>query len=119
MVRPGLLSARAPCGVRWEGTPALFSMSDEQPGLLRIAGYVRACTEPGDRLFVLGVYPELYYFADGRLQGGTRGCCPCITAAPTTRRVIVARLKAARVPIVLTEDRATYDREYRTGVRAG
>ena len=50
--------------------PSAFIDEDEQPGLLKIAGYVRACTEPGDRLSVLGVYPELYYFADRRFAGG-------------------------------------------------
>ena len=94
--------------------PSAFIDEEEQPGLLKIAGYVRACTEPGDRLFVLGVYPELYYFADRPLQGATRGYCPCTTRDIDDEARIVARLKAARVPIVLTEDRSPYDREYRT-----
>jgi hypothetical protein len=94
--------------------PSAFIDEDEQPGLLKIAGYVRACTEPGDRLFVLGVYPELYYFADRPFAGGHAWLLPLYYTDIEDEARIVARLKAARVPIVLTEDRSTYDREYRT-----
>ena len=93
--------------------PSAFLDEREQPGLLRIADYVRACTEPGDRLFVLGVYPELYYFADRPFAGGHAWLLPLYYSGADDEARVVARLKAARVPIVLTEDRATYDREYR------
>jgi hypothetical protein len=93
--------------------PSAFLDEREQPGLLRIADYVRACTEPGDRLFVLGVYPELYYFADRLFAGGHAWLLPLYYSGAADEGRIVARLKAANVPIVLTEDRATYDREYR------
>jgi hypothetical protein len=93
--------------------PSAFLDEREQPGLLRIADYVRACTEPGDRLFVLGVYPELYYFADRPFAGGHAWLLPLYYSGADDEARVVARLKAARVPIVLTEDRATYDREYK------
>jgi hypothetical protein len=93
--------------------PGAFLDERDQPGVLRIADYVRACTEPGDRLFVLGVYPELYYFADRPFAGGHAWLLPLYYTGADDEARIVARLNAASVPIVLTEDRATYDREYR------
>ncbi|MET0214895.1 MAG: hypothetical protein ABW292_17925, partial [Vicinamibacterales bacterium] len=93
--------------------PSALVDEGEQPGLLKIAAYIRECTEPGDRLFVLGVYPELYYFADRPFAGGHAWLLPLYYSGADDEARIVARLKAASVPIVLTEDRATYDREYR------
>ena len=90
--------------------PSALVDEGEQPGLLKIAAYIRECTEPGDRLFVLGVYPELYYFAD-RPFAGARVAAALYDSGADDEARIVARLKAASVPIVLTEDRATYDRE--------
>ena len=93
--------------------PSALVDEGEQPGLLKIAAYIRECTKPGDRLFVLGVYPELYYFADRPFAGGHAWLLPLYYSGADDEARIVARLKAASVPIVLTEDRATYDREYR------
>jgi hypothetical protein len=93
--------------------PSAFLDEREQPGLLRVADYIRACTDPGDRLFVLGVYPELYYFADRAFAGGHAWLLPLYYSGVNDEARIVARLKAMSVPIVLTEDRATYDREYK------
>jgi hypothetical protein len=93
--------------------PSALLDEREQPGLLRVADYIRACTEPGDRLFVLGVYPELYYFADRPFAGGHAWLLPLYYSGADDEARIVARLKAVDVPIVLTEDRSTYDREYR------
>jgi hypothetical protein len=59
------------------------------------------------------VYPELYYFADRLFAGGHAWLLPLYYSGAADEGRIVARLKAANVPIVLTEDRATYDREYR------
>ena len=49
--------------------PAVFTAGDE-PHVRRVAAYVAACTEPTDRLFVLGMYPELYYFSNRLFAGG-------------------------------------------------
>jgi hypothetical protein len=93
--------------------PGALVDEGEQPGLLKIAAYIGECTAPGDRLFVLGVYPELYYFADRPFAGGHAWLLPLYYSGADDEARIVARLKATSVPIVLTEDRATYDREYR------
>jgi hypothetical protein len=111
---PTTISKRA--GEVWDGLgmhPSTFGEEGEQPGLLKIADYVRACTQRDDRLFVLGVYPELYYFADRRFAGGHAWLLPFYYSDANDESRIVARLKQAAVPIVLTEDRSEYAEEYR------
>ncbi len=93
--------------------PRTFARDEEQPGILRIAGYVTACTSPTDRLFVLGHHPELYYFSDRRFAGGHAWLLPFYYSADADQARIVARLRNASVPIVLTETGAAYDEDYR------
>lgn len=93
--------------------PPAFTDDEDQPRLLRVARYVHACTNPGDRLFVLGVYPELYYFADRRFAGGHAWLLPLYYTDDGDEARIVERLKRAQVPIVLTEAASEYDAEYR------
>lgn len=111
---PGELVRRA--GVVWDGLgapPSDFVADEEQPGILRVAGYVNACTSPGDRLFVLGEHPALYYFADRLFAGGHAWLLPYYYSGDADEALIVERLKSARVPIVLTETGVTYDEDYR------
>ena len=91
--------------------PHLFDREGSEG--LRIADYVSACTSPTDRLFVLGMHPELYYFSDRRFAGGHAWLLPFYYSTDTDEARIVARLRNARVPVVLTEPRRTYDEEYR------
>ena len=103
-------------GVAWNALgedPGALNEDEEQPRVLRIAGYVKACTSPADRLFVLAEHPELYYFSDRRFAGGHAWLLPLYYSADADEARIVARLKSARVPVVLTETRSTYDEEYR------
>jgi hypothetical protein len=93
--------------------PSAFTRDEEQPGILRIAGYVNACTSPTDRLFVLGEHPELYYFSDRRFAGGHAWLLPFYYSEDADEARIVTRLKSARVPIVLTEPQPTYEEDYR------
>lgn len=93
--------------------PSAFIDDEGQPGVLKVAGYIRACTEPGDRLFVLGHYPELYYFADRSFAGGHAWLLPLYYSDALDEARIVARLKQAPVPIVITEDRSEYEQDYR------
>ncbi len=93
--------------------PSTLNAGDEQAGVLRLAEYVRRCTSPEDRLFVLAEHPELYYFADRLIAGGHAWLLPLYYSGDADESLIVSRLMAARVPIIVTEDRATYDNEYR------
>jgi len=93
--------------------PREWAQNDEQPRLLEVAAYLAACTAPGDRVFVLGHYPELYYFADRPFAGGHAWLLPFYYSGGPDEALIVRRLHMARVPIVFTEGRAAYENEYR------
>lgn len=111
---PAALAARATESWRALGMhPATLTTDSEQPQVLRVAAYIRECTVPEDRLFVLGVYPELYYFADRRFAGGHAWLLPQYYSDDPDEARIVTRLQEARVPVVLTEARRKYDEEYR------
>jgi hypothetical protein len=98
---------------RLGGNPAALTLDPEQPPVLRIAAYVAACTRPDDRLFVLGEYPQLYYFSNRLFAGGHAWLLPLYYTGEADEALIVARLMSARVPIVITEARAAYDEDYR------
>ena len=103
--------------VVWDGLgapPSDFVADEEQPGILKVAGYIRACTSPGDRVFVLGEHPALYYFSDRLFAGGHAWLLPYYYSGDRDEALLVERLKAARVPIVLTETGAMYDEDYRS-----
>ena len=102
--------------VAWNGLgvhPRTFTTDKDQPGILKIAGYIGACTAPTDRLFVLAEHPEIYYFSDRRFAGGHAWLLPLYYSEDADEALIVARLRRARVPIVLTDSRSEYDEEYR------
>ena len=86
---------------------------DTQPRLIALARYINACTGASDRLFVLGEHPELYYFSGRAFAGGHAWLLPRYYGAPADQDRIVARLRQARVPIVVTESLDEYDRDYR------
>jgi len=111
---PAELVRRA--GLVWDrlgAHPRTFVADREQPEILRVAGFINACTSPEDRLFVLGEHPELYYFADRRFAGGHAWLLPYYYSGDADEALIVARLKGARVPFVLTETGPDYDEDYR------
>jgi hypothetical protein len=111
---PGELMTRARAAWGTLGAdPAALIADDEQPDLLRIAAYIRACTRPDDRLFVLGEYPLLYYFSDRQFAGGHAWLLPLYYTDDQDEARIVARLMSVRVPIVLTEERSAYEEDYR------
>ena len=93
--------------------PREWTQNDEQPRLLKVAAYMAACTAPGDRIFVLGHYPELYYFGDRPFAGGHAWLLPFYYSGGRDEALIIRRLDMARAPLVFTEARATYENEYR------
>ena len=114
MEGPGEVVRRA--NVVWDGLgapPSDFVADTEQPGILKVAGYVNACTSPNDRLFVLGEHPALYYFSNRLFAGGHAWLLPYYYSGDADEALIVERLKNADVPIVLTETGASYDEDYR------
>jgi hypothetical protein len=93
--------------------PSTFAADEEQPGILRVARFINSCTSPEDQLFVLGEHSELYYFSDRRFAGGHVWLLPYYYSGDADEALIVARLKAARVPVVLTEAGSVYEEDYR------
>ena len=111
---PGELVRRA--SLVWDrlgAHPRTFVADEEQPGILKVAGFINACTSPEDRLFILGEHPEVYYFADRRFAGGHAWLLPYYYNGDADEALIVARLRGARVPVVLTETGPDYDEDYR------
>ena len=111
---PAELVRRA--GLVWDrlgAHPRTFVADEEQPGILRVARYISACTAPEDQLFVFGEHPELYYFSDRRFAGGHAWLLPYYYSGDTDEALIVSRLKDAAVPVVLTETGSVYDEDYR------
>ena len=95
-------------------TPPLRGMPDlDHPGSLRLAEYVNRCTAPGDRVFVLGNYPEVYFFAGRPFAGSHVWLVPGFYSSARDQQTIVDRLRQWPVPIVITEPAAEYDGEYR------
>ena len=84
---PSALVRRA--GLVWDrlgAPPRTFVADEEQPGILRVAGFISACTSPDDRLFVLGEHPELYSLRIADSPVAMRGCSRIITAVTPMRR---------------------------------
>jgi hypothetical protein len=95
-------------------SPPLRAFRDlDHPGSLRVAEYLNACTTPGDRVFVFGNYPEVYFFS-GRLFAGSHvWLVPGFYVSDRDQQGIVERLQRWPVPIIVTEPSAEYDASYR------
>jgi hypothetical protein len=98
------LSASPPLG----GLPDL-----DHPGSLRLAEYVRACTGRGDRVFILGNYPEVYFFAGRPFAGNHVWLVPGFYSSERDQQSIIGRLRQWPVPIIVTEPAPEYDTAYR------
>jgi hypothetical protein len=95
-------------------SPPLRGMPDlDHPGSLRLAEYVNRCTAPGDRVFILGNYPEVYFFAGRPFAGSHVWLVPGFYSSDRDQESIIDRLTQWAVPIVVTEPAAEYNGEYR------
>jgi hypothetical protein len=95
-------------------SPPLRGMTDlDHPGSLRLAEYVRACTGRTDRVFILGNYPEVYFFSGRPFAGSHVWLVPGFYSSARDQQTIIERLRQWRVPIVVTEPASTYDAAYR------
>jgi hypothetical protein len=93
--------------------PPLRALPDlDHPGSLRVAEYLQSCTAPGDRAFVFGNHPEVYFFAGRPYAGSYVWLVPGFAASERDQQRIVERLRRWRVPVVVTEPLPDYD-EYR------
>jgi hypothetical protein len=65
--------------------------------------YLRACTAPGDRLFVYGFYPELFFFSGRGSAGNPPIHLSGLWRTPAEQRRTVDTLSRHRVPIALID----------------
>ncbi|MBM3777943.1 MAG: hypothetical protein FJW23_06830 [Acidimicrobiia bacterium] len=84
--------------------------SPDAPGAVRLAYYLRECTEPSDRVF-LGLYlPEVPALAQRAFAGGHGDLRPGFFGTEREQRQTVARLDAQRVPLAFLPEGDSYDR---------
>jgi hypothetical protein len=70
-------------------------------GLRALTRYVNRCTALTDRLLVLGFQPEVFFYADRRIAGGSVVFHANLGAAPAEQELIVARLQRQRIPVAI------------------
>lgn len=70
--------------------------------LRAIAEWVRACTEPSDRLLVVGWAADLYFYAERPFAGGQVYLYPEWHSSLADQTLTVERLKRQRVPIAIS-----------------
>jgi hypothetical protein len=70
-------------------------------GLRALTRYINRCTAPADRLLVLGYQPEVFFYADRRIAGGSVVFHANLGAAPAEQDLIVRRLQRERVPVAI------------------
>jgi hypothetical protein len=83
-------------------------------GLRALTRYVNRCTAPTDRLLMLGYQPEVFFYADRRIAGGSIVFHANLGAAPQEQDLIVQRLQRERVPVALlpVDQAAEIERTY-------
>ena len=75
--------------------------SDFAFALVPFYHYVRACTPPEARLFVVGFAPEVPYYARRGFAGGVVTLFGGYHAAPAEQELVLARLREQLVPFVV------------------
>ena len=90
--------------------PASLNGIDED--LQRTASYLRRCTSPTDRLFVLDNRPEIYYFAERGFAAGQNAFFSRFYSSPAFQSMAIERWDRQSVPIVLTPSGRRFEEEF-------
>jgi hypothetical protein len=93
--------------------PAAAVAADANTPVIRLARYIDRCTAPGDRIFVFGHLPEVYFFSGRSFAGGHVWILPGYYTSARDQSRTIERLRAYEVPLVLAEQRSIYDNDYR------
>ena len=91
--------------------PVESLVDDANTPMAKLARWVNRCTAPGDRLFVLGNMPELYFFSGRLAAGGHAWFVPGYGTSTDAQEETLARVRAHRVPVVIA-DSERYDTDY-------
>ena len=70
-------------------------------GLGGVTRYIRECTNPGDRLFIAGFFPDVHFYSARGFAGGREDFNPDLHSSLRDQRMTVDRLERQSVPIVL------------------
>jgi len=73
----------------------------DDPGLLRLAFYLRDCTAPTDRVLVSEYWPQVAALAQRPFAAGHGDLRPGFFDTPADQRLAIARMRAQRVPLVV------------------
>jgi hypothetical protein len=81
----------------------------DEPELIALARYVKACTAPTDRVLVQAYLPQVLGLAQRAFAGGHADLRPGFFATDDAQRLTVSRLEAQSVPIVLLDSGQSYE----------
>ena len=95
--------------------PPVAAWDRSDPGIVELASYINRCTQPGDRVVVLGYVPELYFLSQRGFGAGSAWISPGFFDSDADQRLMIARIESHRVPIVLTVPDPEYTEDYVAG----
>jgi hypothetical protein len=80
-----------------------------------VVEYLRACTDPGERVLVLADSAEVAAFAERPFAAGQPTFRPGFYTLPGDQNLMLRRLRTQSVPVVLTGEEADYEQNFATG----
>jgi hypothetical protein len=92
--------------------PPAAAWDRRERGIVSIANYVHACTQPDDRIVVLGYVPELFFLSHRGFGAGAPWTLPNYFRSDVDQRAMIARIESHRVPFVFTVPEPTYTSYY-------
>ena len=95
--------------------PPVAAWDRSEPGIVELASYINRCTQPSDRVVVLGYMPELYFLSQRGFGAGSAWILPGFFDSEADQRLMIARIESHRVPIVLTAPDPEYTEDYVAG----
>ena len=70
-------------------------------GLKALTRYIHECTDPEDRLFIAGFFPDVHFYSGRGFAGGQEDFNPDLHSSLRDQRLTIDRLERQSVPIVL------------------
>ena len=83
--------------------------SPDLPGSMKLAFYLRDCTEPDDRVFISQYLPQVPALAQRAFAGGHPDLRPGFFSTDADQRLTIARLRTHRVPIAILPTEEEYE----------
>jgi hypothetical protein len=90
--------------VRYRLSPPQHRTGDRlTPAYTQLVSYIRTCTPPGSRLFVMTFAPEIFIYADREFAGGQVAMTPGYFVTGRHAALMVERLSREDVPLVILD----------------